>query len=1011
MLSIGVMLMLGALQQQQPTGSGLSSPASGDTTGYWQQDIHYVITATLDEPGRRVRASGTLRYANNSPDTLREMYFHLYLNAFRPRSRWSETDEREGRVRFQRLADPDYAYERFTAPVRVDGQPVAVTYPGAPDSTVVRLTLPRPLPPGGSLVVSFEWDARPSTVPRRQARRGRHWDLAQWYPKVAVYDRGGWQHNALQPAGEFYGEFGTYDVTLVVAPDQVLAATGVPVSGDPGWGRVLRGGVERRAEGAYGRPADPRVVVPEGMKGVRFVARDVHHFAWSASPDFRYEGGVHVRPAPARFGTWDTVSIHVLYRPGDDTTWGGQRVVQRTIAAIQWLERIYGPYAYPQMTVMHRIDGGGTEFPMLQANGSPSQGLILHEGGHIWSYGILANNEWRSGWLDEGLTSYQTSWAQQLTPQERARAGLVDRFAPTTGYRARAARMRLPRFEAMNLGQVMTDLEGGAEPIGTTAHEFRDFGTYNEMIYTRAEVMYGQLRDAVGDTAFLGFLGDYYARWALRHVDERAMRASAERTSGRGLGWFFGQWVHRTGVMDYALGAVRTARQGDAWITEAEVVRRGEYHHPMTVGVRTASGWTVGRMIRPPFDREVVRIRTAQEPLEARLDPLHTSWDWDRRNDVRHGVNPLRAAGARVVFEWPFLDQTDRERDVVSFSPVGWYSSAGGVAIGFREKGSYLGLVDRTEGGLASYPDPSDTTISDLRRAQAWWRFSNLSLPWMRRPAIGWYGGLGHLDGVLRFELGRERSHAAGQASRVLNVAANYTRVVAEELMPELYSPGASAVDLGARLRWQRGLTGDRGYLFAQPSLLGGWFAEESYGKAELALGAVRTPGDRTRLGLRLYGGATTEQIPAQRALVVTTPDQVTTYWGHWRRPRGALLKRPGFNSVPLGGAAMRGFAPWIVTRSIAALNGDAAFRVGMLPRSRTLGIWAHAFGDAAQADGPGEMFDAGVGLSVRGRLFDRDILVRLDAPLYVNKPALTFPDDNAATFAPRWLLTFNDLW
>ena len=84
---------------------------------------------------------------------------------------------------------------------------------------------------------------------------------------------------------------------------------------------------------------------------------------------------------------------------------------QCTIAALQWLEYVFGPYAYPQMTNLHRIEGGGTEFPMMMMNGSASQGLILHEGGHIFAHGILANNEWRSGWLDEGLTSYVSSWA------------------------------------------------------------------------------------------------------------------------------------------------------------------------------------------------------------------------------------------------------------------------------------------------------------------------------------------------------------------------------------------------------------------------------------------------------------------------------------------------------------------------------------------------------------------------------------------------------------------------
>ena len=160
--------------------------------------------------------------------------------------------------------------------------------------------------------------------------------------------------------------------------------------------------------------------VPAGHKRVRIVARDVHHFGWSTSPDYRYEGGWYLRTdsaRPTRHAVWDSVGVHVLYRPGDEGTWGRGQVLARTNVMLRWLEQVFGPYAYPQMTVLHRIEGGGTEFPMMQMNGSPSQGLNLHEGGHVWAHGILANNEWRAGWLDEGLTSYQTAWFSRATPQ------------------------------------------------------------------------------------------------------------------------------------------------------------------------------------------------------------------------------------------------------------------------------------------------------------------------------------------------------------------------------------------------------------------------------------------------------------------------------------------------------------------------------------------------------------------------------------------------------------------
>src|SRR6476469_1136080 len=136
--------MIGIAVLLQIAAAG-STPANGDTTGYWQQRVHYSIIAHLDEGLQGFTAQGTLRYVNNSPDTLREMFFHQYLNAFKPGSKWSASDERENRVRFQNLREPNYGYERFTRAPMVGGIPTLVDYPGSPDSTVAHLRLPQPL--------------------------------------------------------------------------------------------------------------------------------------------------------------------------------------------------------------------------------------------------------------------------------------------------------------------------------------------------------------------------------------------------------------------------------------------------------------------------------------------------------------------------------------------------------------------------------------------------------------------------------------------------------------------------------------------------------------------------------------------------------------------------------------------------------------------------------------------------------------------------------------------------
>lgn len=601
-----------------------TSPATGDTTGYWQQRANYDIIARLDEAKQAIVATGTLKYTNNSPDVLTELYVHQYLNAFRPYSKWSDRDEREGRTRFQNLEEPAYAYERFTARPTVDGVPVTVDYPGSPDSTVARFTLPKPLRPGQVITVQFAWEARPSTTFRRQGRRGRHYDFAQWYPKVAVYDRGGWQQNALVPAGELYGEFGDFRVTLVLPEDQVVGSTGVPVSGDPGWERVRRGTAPVLLQRtAYGTGPTTAIVpaAPPQMKTVVFESRNTHHFAWSTDPDYRYESATYVRPKPVLrtdYKVWDTVAVHVLYRAPGDESWGNGTVAKRTVDALAWLEQVYGPYAYPQVSIVHRLDQSGTEFPMLVMNGSPSFELILHEVGHIFTYGILANNEWRSGWLDEGLTSYQTSWRLGLTPQELSAAALSKdpRFLPPSPDAAAIA--------------AHDRLIATAEPVSTSAEVFSSFTVYNNMVYDRAENMYGALRDVLGEESFRRLWPEYYGRWALKHVDRVALQKAVERVSGTPLDWFFTQWLDSVGEVRYALKEVTTAQRRGEWVTSARLVRIGAYRHPMPVGVRTATGWTFVRGDALKDDQRVT-ITTTEKPDLVRLDPLGLT------DDIRAG--------------------------------------------------------------------------------------------------------------------------------------------------------------------------------------------------------------------------------------------------------------------------------------------------------------------------------------------------------------------------------------
>ena len=980
-----------ALQQVSP-----STPPSGDTTGYWQQRIEYRITARLDEKAQNVQASGDLLYVNQAPDTLHEMFFHQYLNAFRPGSRWSAVDEREGRVRFQKLADPDYAYERFTSAPTVDGAAVVAEYPNSPDSTVARIALPRPLAPGDSVRIHFEWAARPSAkVYRRQGRRGREYDFAQWYPKVAVYDRRGWEENPLVPAGELYGEFGTYDVTLLLPEDQVVGARGVPVEGDPGWAGASA--AANSADGAkvelgataYG-PVDPdsAVSVPSGYRRVRFLARKVHHFAWATSPDFRYEGGMYRGEIP----------IHVLYDRGNEAQWGHGRAVGMISRSLRWLESIYGPWAYPQATGIQRLDGGATEFPMMVMYGARiSEGLVLHEMGHIYSYGFLANNEWRSGWMDEGLTSYQSEWAQKLTLPERARGEAPKIPSRVSGYRTHAATPAL--LDRGALEQYALDLQGADQPIGTPAYDFSDFGVYNSMVYDRASMMYGALRDAVGDSAFSAFLHDYFARWKFKHVDELAMRTSAERAAGYDLGWFFDQWVHRTGLIDYSLRDVRTRREGSGWVTRARVEREGEYLHPMPVGVLTAKGWVTERG-SAALDDQWVEVRTSERPQAVRLDPLRLTEDWDRRNDFLSSSHSDSTRATRTVFDWPFLDQADREREIVAIGPMAWYTDPGGFTPAIRLRTNYQGWLDRWEVGVAVPVRGPEAGSNGRGRLQGWITTQNPSVPFTHRPLLGVGAGAWLLDGVAKLRLSKSwdqsQFHLANGQRRLLSLALTATLPYDTAWMDPHRWEDSRVVDASAAYSWRgRSPSGLSARALAvggvvDPQSIAGADAR-SFGRVQAEASKVESFGVRSQhtAMLRLFAGLS-DGAPIQRSIGLSSLGPTETFGNHLLRGRGAPLARSDVHYIVPGDAGLRGYSPLLRVRNAAAANVQLSTAV-YTPSARSLlpRVSLSAFTDAAWAtlDLPGAdgrfFGDAGVGVSLRGTLYDQSYTVRVDVPLW----------------------------
>jgi hypothetical protein len=873
--------------------------------------------------------------------------------------------------------------------------------------------LPDPVPPGGEFTVSMDWEARPSTLPRRQGRRGRHYDFAQWYPRVVAYDRYGWEEHPLYPGGEFYGDFGNFRVLLDVPEDQVIGATGVPVCGDPGWERANRG----NAPVEYGREAYGPVicsgVAETGRKLVTWVARDVHHFAMSMNPEYRHEGG--------RFGP---VLVHALYRPGDERTWSGA-AVRNTVEALAWLDWLFGPFPWPQLTNVHRIEGGGTEFPMMVMDGSAGLGLILHEVGHNYLMGILANNEWKEGWLDEGFTSFQTSWYLDLKNR-------TDSYSP------------------LELDMLLSDLDGWSQPVSQPGETFRDFATYNAMTYDRGELFFQQLRMMVGDSIMRTILRTFYDRWKLKHVDEAAFLAVAEEVSQRDLKQFFAQWLHSTELYDYRIGRVTSRRQGvsasrrlggsasgdvsaDRYVTRVEVRRRAPGVFPVTVVVRSREDSAITRA-QGIAEREWVTVETTGKPREVEVDPEGISHDWNALdNRKRRGLLGFRNAPRTSVYlDKFFTHPVRRDGLTLGLVPVGWYNDEGGVTLGLRARSDYLGRFQQNI--LLGSLETRRLSNSESRPGGLFTRLKNPVA--MREPRISqsfeayWLEGRAGMAASAERDLSKRRTRgtrmSAGAGIRWL------VTTDTDYLDPALWEDGGT-VEASS---WWRLSDSSTGWNLGVRATVGGGieyrnrapgtvtedrYDVQGYARAWAEVTARRSVAKRTELRLRGFaGGIFSRDVPLkQRQLFVAGADPYEQFGNPFVRSRGALLVRKGVHYLVPGGGGVRGFAPSVSATRLASVNAELSRSIFSRPAGRAgliHDIRIAVFGDLALGNGDlprgtssaAVAGDAGVGIRLGHRIGGSFFTSRIDFPIYISRRELAVME-REHDFGVRWVFSIGE--
>jgi hypothetical protein len=602
-------LVLLALISLTRTLDAQPTARSTQPTPYFQQHVSYMLNATMkDDPKTpHLEGEGTLHYSNNSSDTLHEVYFHLYWNLFTKGSYGEKAPNRD------HSEDDSYDLEGITIKKfaqQLSSGPEDDLSSLEIDNTIMHLRLRKPIPPGGERTFTFEWIGQLPNYGIRSTwgyhdNGARNFATAQWYPQVCVYDQHGWHPDQYIGMGEFYSDYGMYDVTLNL-PQSLGTVVSTGYQTNP---EILTAEVRERLQFAKTHPdsiihiADhSRDSVDENSNAVltwKFHADSVRDFAWCADEAYIWD-------ATYANGTMH----HALYWDYSRGLWAreGAKIAKHTI---QFDSKLAGQYLYPNLFMCETYEGG-MEYPGLVFIGAykgdgrdhDAQQTMMHEIGHQWYPMMMGSNETDYGYMDEGFNTFITTLAQ-----EAYYGRYNNSYDPGGQFNddERASNYRWAWYE---------DASGLSEPAETKADLFLSYHSYAVATYGITNNVFFMLRYVMGDTAFAHFLHAYYDRWHLGHPYPDDLRAVAEefdrkegdtnRVKARGdLRWFFDEWFRKTWKLDYAIEGMHVT--GNAVTVDIKRLERAS-HLPMVLRCKSGYRSMIGFALLPTS--EVILTRS-----------------------------------------------------------------------------------------------------------------------------------------------------------------------------------------------------------------------------------------------------------------------------------------------------------------------------------------------------------------------------------------------------------------
>ena len=528
---------------------------------YWQQHANYKMDVVMDVKNYQYKGTQELVYTNNSADTLKRVFYHLFNNAFQP---GSEMD-----ARLQSIKDPD---KRMVDTLKIHGKaivesriknlkPNEIGYLKISNfkqdgriaqtkvaGTILEVTLAKPILPHSKTTFTLDFDGQVPAQIRRSGRNdaeGVEFSMAQWYPKIAEFDFEGW-HADPYISREFHGVWGDFDVKITIDKDYTLGGSGY---------------LQNPNEIGHGyQDAGITVVYPKKTKTLtwHFVAPMVHDFTWAADKNYIHD----IVKGP------NNVDLHFLYKNNPKIIDNWKALQPKMVAVLDFYNKIVGNYPYKQYSFIQGGDGG-MEYAMCTLMLGDKKfeeilGTAAHELGHSWFQHILASNESKHPWMDEGFTSY----IEDLALNEIAVKKKENPFEIT--------------YKVYN-----KLVESGKEqPLSTHGDRYEENKSYSIASYYKGCIFLSQLEYVIGKDNVLKTLKRYFEEFKFKHPTPNDIKRTAERVSGANLDWYLTDWTQTTNTIDYGIAAVKENNGA----TNVSLERIGRMPMPMDILIEYADG-------------------------------------------------------------------------------------------------------------------------------------------------------------------------------------------------------------------------------------------------------------------------------------------------------------------------------------------------------------------------------------------------------------------------------------